>query len=54
VINNAVGVNDVLSPLTYLAENIDTGTLVQNTDGNIDIPANSYAVAGTLTMLTRL
>jgi uncharacterized phage protein gp47/JayE len=53
-INNAVGVNDVLSPLTYLAENIDTGTLVQNTDGNIDIPANSYAVAGTLTMLTRL
>jgi len=53
VIANTTGVDDVTVPLTTFAESSVTGTLVQDSSGNLIIPADSYAVAGTFTITVR-
>lgn len=52
-IANTTGVDDVTVPLTTFAESSSTGTLTQDTSGNLIIPADSYAVVGTLTIVVR-
>lgn len=42
------GVDDVLVPLTTFQEDVATGNITQNVDGNLTIPADSYAAAGTI------
>jgi len=54
LIANTAGVDDVTVPLTTFQENSATGTLVQNTSGNITIPADSYAVSGTINVIVRV
>ena len=42
------GVDDVLVPLTKFEENPATGTIAQDSDGNLQIPWDSFAQAGTV------
>jgi len=44
------GVDDVLVPLTKFQENIATGNITQDADGNLVIPWDSYAQAGVVTV----
>ena len=53
VITNTSGVDDVTLPLDTFTENVATGTITQNSSGNIEIPANSYAAAGTIVVTVR-
>ncbi len=53
VIANTTGVDDVTVPLDTFEENVNTGTLQQDTSGNIVIPADSYATSGTITVEVR-
>jgi hypothetical protein len=53
VISGATGVDDVAVPLTLFKENSNTGTLIQNSSGNITIPENSYATVGTIIVIVR-
>ncbi len=53
VIANTTGVDDVTVPLDIFEENSTTGDLIQDTSGNIIIPADSYAVAGDITITVR-
>jgi len=53
VITNTTGVDDVTVPLGTFEENSSTGDLSQDATGNLIIPANSYAVAGVITVVTR-
>lgn len=52
-IANTAGVDDVTIPLGTFEENSSTGTLSQDVTGNLIIPANSYAVAGTIAITVR-
>ena len=52
-IANTVGVDDVTVPLDTFEESSSTGDLEQDATGNLIIPANSYAVAGTITVNVR-
>lgn len=52
-IANTVGVDDVTVPLNTFEESSSTGDLSQDVTGNLIIPANSYAVAGTITVIIR-
>ena len=52
-IANIVGVDDVTVPLNTFEESSLTGDLSQDVTGNLIIPANSYAVAGTITVTIR-
>jgi uncharacterized phage protein gp47/JayE len=47
------GVDDVLVPLTKFQENPLTGNIVQDSDGNLEIPWDSYAQAGTITVVVK-
>jgi len=47
------GVDDVLVPLTKFQENSLTGSIVQDADGNLVIPWNSYAQAGLITIIVK-
>ena len=51
---NTQGVDDVTVPLGTFKEDSNTGSLVQDSSGNITIPANSYAVAGTINVIVRV
>ncbi len=53
VIVDVVGVDDVLVPLTTLEENPETGSLTQDSDGNLPIPVDSYATAGDVTIYVK-
>jgi len=53
VIANTTGVDDVTVPLDTFEENSNTGSLEQDSTGNITIPADSYAVAGNVTVTVR-
>jgi len=53
VIANTTGVDDITVPLTTFEESSTTGSLSQDVSGNLIIPANSYAVAGTITVHIR-
>ena len=53
IIANVTGVDSVNVPLTTLAEDITTGNIVQDVNGNLIIPADSYAVSGTITILVQ-
>jgi len=53
VIVNTTGVDDVVIPFQTFEENSSTGNLTQNSLKNIEIPADSYATAGTITVNTR-
>jgi uncharacterized phage protein gp47/JayE len=53
VIANTTGVDDVTVPLDIFEENSNTGTLTQDSSGNIEMPANSYATSGTITVTVR-
>lgn len=46
-INAVAGVDDVISPLDVLEDN--DGVISQDSDGNLDIPYNQYAVANSVT-----
>jgi len=52
-ITNTSGVDDVTVPLDTFEENSTTGDLSQDDTGNLIIPADSYAIAGTITVTTR-
>jgi len=52
-ITNTTGVDDVTVPLEVFEEDSTTGDLVQDVSGNIIIPADSYAVAGDITITVR-
>jgi len=47
------GVDDVLVPLTRFQENSATGDITQDSDGNLQIPWDSYAQSGTVTVLVK-
>jgi uncharacterized phage protein gp47/JayE len=47
------GVDDVLVPLTKFQENSLTGSIVQDSDGNLVIPWDSYGQAGTITVIVK-
>ena len=53
VIANTAGVDDVTVPLSTFEESSVTGNLSQDTAGNLIIPADSYAVVGTITVTVR-
>lgn len=53
VIVDTTGVDDVLVPLTRLEEDISTGGITQNSNGNLIIPTDSYAISGTVVILVR-
>ena len=53
VIIDTQGVDDVLVPLTQLEEDIATGGITQDVNGNLVISSDSYAVAGTISIITR-
>ncbi|KKM79095.1 hypothetical protein LCGC14_1353370, partial [marine sediment metagenome] len=53
-IANTAGVDDVTVPLETFEESSSTGDLSQDVTGNLIIPANSYAVAGTITVNVRI
>ena len=52
-ITNTTGVDDVTVPLGTFEENSATGNLEQDSSGNIIIPADSYAISGTITITVR-
>jgi len=52
-ITNTSGVDDVTVPLDTFEENSTTGDLSQDDTGNLIIPADLYAIAGTITVTTR-
>ncbi|MCK4359414.1 MAG: baseplate J/gp47 family protein [Candidatus Cloacimonetes bacterium] len=47
------GVDDVLVPLTKFEENSATGDITQDSDGNLEIPWDSYATSGTITVIVK-
>jgi len=53
-IANTVGVDDVTVPLNLFQENSETGNLSQDATGNLIIPPNSYAMAGTISVTSRI
>lgn len=53
-IANTAGVDDVTVPLDTFEESSSTGNLSQDVTGNLIIPANSYAVAGTIAINIRI
>ena len=52
-ITNITGVDDVTVPLGTFEENSVTGNLEQDSSGNIIIPADSYAISGTIIITVR-
>ena len=54
IIANTSGVDDVTVPLDTFEENSATGDLSQDGTGNLIIPADSYAIAGVITVTTRV
>lgn len=50
---DTTGVDDVLVPLTRLEEDVSTGGITQDANGNLVIPADSYAIAGSIVVLVR-
>ena len=47
------GVDDILVPLTKFEENSSTGSITQDSDGNLVIPWDSYAQSGTVTIIVK-
>ena len=52
-IANTTGVDDVTVPLNTFEESSSTGDLSADASGNLIIPADSYAIAGTITVNVR-
>ena len=52
-IANTMGVDDVTVPLSIFEESSLTGDLSQDATGNLIIPADSYAISGTITVNVR-
>lgn len=47
------GVDDILIPLTKFEENSSTGSITQDSDGNLVIPWDSYVQSGTVTIIVK-
>ncbi len=54
VITGTSGVDDVTIPLELFEESVDTGTIEQDSSGNLIIPINSYAVPGDIVVNVRV
>jgi len=54
VITGTSGVDDVTIPLDLFEEDTTTGTITQDTTGNLIIPVNSYVIPGNITVNVRV